>query len=90
VGLRYDWLEADNTITNFVNDGIDQDEYLEESGLGTEAKDPERYSMMIDYSPSHYSRLRLQYSELDNGHEQNDMLMLQYIMSLGAHGAHRY
>ncbi len=90
VGLRYDWLEADNNITNFVNSGVDQDEYLEESGLGTEAKDPERYSMMIDYSPSHYSRLRLQYSELDNGHEQNDMLMLQYIMSLGAHGAHQY
>ena len=90
VGLRYDRLKADNTITNFVNGGIDQDEYLEESGLGTEAKDPERVSVMVDYSPSHFSRLRLQYSELDNGREQNDMLMLQYIMSLGAHGAHKY
>lgn len=90
VGLRYDRLKADNTITNFVNGGIDQDEYLEESGLGTGEKDPERYSVMVDYSPSHFSRLRLQYSELDNGREQNDTVMLQYIMSLGAHGAHKY
>ncbi|MFP3873815.1 MAG: hypothetical protein ACLFV1_05105, partial [Thiohalophilus sp.] len=90
VGLRYDRLEADNVITNFVAGGIDQDEYLEESGLGSEAKDPARHSVMVDYSPSHFSRLRLQYSELDNGHEQNDMVMLQYIMSLGAHGAHKY
>ncbi|TDY03970.1 porin family protein [Thiohalophilus thiocyanatoxydans] len=90
VGLRYDRLEADNTITNFSGTNIDQEEYLEESGLGSEAKDPERYSVMVDYSPSHFSLLRLQYSELDNGREKNDMLMLQYIMSLGAHGAHRY
>ena len=90
VGLRYDRLKADNTITNFVDNGIPLDEFLEESGLGTQAKDPERYSAMIDYSPSHFSRLRLQYSELDNGRDQNDMLMLQYIMSLGAHGAHKY
>lgn len=90
VGLRYDRLKADNAITNFAGTNIDLDEYLEESGLGTEAKDPERVSVMIDYSPSHFSRLRLQYSELDNGHEKNDMVMLQYIMSLGAHGAHKY
>lgn len=90
VGLRYDRLKADNTFSNFVNSGITLDEYLDESGLGTGPKDPERYSVIVDYSPSHFSRLRLQYSELDNGREQNDMLMLQYIMSLGAHGAHKY
>jgi hypothetical protein len=90
IGVRYDRLSADNTITNFVDSGIVLDEYLKESGLGTEAKDPERYSMMFDYSPSHFSRLRLQYSELDNGLEKNNIVMLQYIMSLGAHGAHKY
>ena len=90
IGVRYDRLRADNVISNFINNGIDEAEFLEESELGTEAKDPERYSVMMDYSPSHFSRLRLQYSELDNGREQNNMLMLQYIMSLGAHGAHKY
>lgn len=90
IGLRYDRLKADNLFTGFVNNGIAQDEYLDESGLGTGARDPERLSAMVDYAPSHFSRLRLQYSELDNGREKNDMWMLQYIMSLGAHGAHKY
>ncbi len=90
IGVRYDHLEADNDITNFSGNGIDQDEFLEESGLGTE-DDPNRYSVMLDYSPSHFSRLRLQYSQLDNGHDEtNDYVMLQYIMSLGSHGAHTF
>ena len=92
VGLRYDHLEADNSISDFEGDGIDEDEYLEESGIGTEG-DPNRTAIMVDYSPSHFSRIRLQYSQLDNGHDDddtNDMLMLQYLMSLGSHGAHTF
>ncbi len=90
VGIRYDHLEADNRFANFVNGGIDQDEFLEESGLGAE-DDPHRSSIMLDYSPSHFSRIRLQYSDFDNGHgESEDMITLQYIMSLGSHGAHSY
>jgi hypothetical protein len=90
VGVRYDHLEADNTITNFVDNGIDLDEFLEESGLGT-ADDPNRTSVMLDYTPSHFSRIRLQYSEFDNGlDDTEDMITLQYIMSLGSHGAHSY
>lgn len=88
VGVRYDSLTADNTITDFVGTGITEEEYLEESGLGVEG-DPERTSIMIDYSPSHFSRFRLQYAQLDNGHsETNDMIGLQFIMSIGSHGAH--
>ncbi len=90
VGLRYDHLEADNIIADFVNGGIDEDEFLEESGLGAE-DDPNKTSIMLDYSPSHFSRIRLQYSQLDNGHEDtNDIVTLQYTMSLGAHGAHTF
>ncbi len=90
VGLRYDHLEADNNVTNFSSAGIDEDEFLEESGLGTEGN-PNKTSLMLDYSPSHFSRIRLQYSSLDNGHDdKNDYVMLQYIMSLGAHGAHSF
>lgn len=92
LGLRYDHLEADNNITNFTDLGINEDEYLEESALGTE-NDPKRTSVMLDYSPSHFSRFRLQYSQFDNGYEgeeTNDMLTLQYLMSLGSHGAHAF
>ena len=90
VGVRYDHLEANNRFANFVNSGIALDEFLEESGLGTEG-DPEKTSFMIDYSPSHFSRIRLQYSDFENGHgESQDIITLQYIMSLGSHGAHSY
>lgn len=94
VGLRYDHLEADNTITDFaVTAGaVEEEEFLEESSLGAE-NDPSKTSIMLDYSPSHFSRIRLQYSQLDNGHEDgedNDIITLQYIMSLGSHGAHTF
>lgn len=90
VGLRYDQLEADNTITDFVDGGVEEEEFLEESGLGAE-DDPTKTSVMVDYSPSHFSRIRLQFSDLDNGHEEsNDIITLQYIMSLGTHGAHTF
>ena len=90
VGLRYDQLEADNSITNFINSGIDEEEFLEESGLGT-AGNPKKSSVMLDYSPSHFSRIRLQYSQLDNGLEEtNDIFTLQYTVSLGSHGSHTF
>lgn len=90
VGFRYEQLEADNQITNFSGAGISEEEYLEESSLGTEG-DPNKSSVMIDYSPSHFSRIRLQYSDFDNGHdEDNDIITLQYTMSLGSHGAHAF
>jgi len=90
MGVRYDRLQANNQITNFSDLGIDSDEFLEESGLGAEG-DPEKTSVMLDYSPSHFSRIRLQYSQLDNGHEAtNDIITLQYTMSLGSHGAHAF
>jgi len=91
VGLRYDQLSADNTITDFVDGGIDEDEFLEESGLGVEGDDPTKSSLMVDYIPSHFSRIRMQYSKLDGGHsDTNDMIILQYTMSLGSHGAHTF
>ena len=92
IGARYDYLNADNDISDYVDGGIPLDEFLEESGLGDEGN-PDRYTLMLDYSPSHFSRIRLQYSQLDTGHEgadDNDILMLQYLMSLGSHGAHKY
>lgn len=52
---------------------------------------PSRTSWMLDYSPSEFSRLRLQLAR-DNSRTglPDNQLFLQYIMSMGAHGAHQY
>lgn len=52
---------------------------------------PTRHSLMLDYSPSEFSRLRLQYSR-DEAMEdtRENQWFVQYIHSLGAHGAHAF
>jgi hypothetical protein len=53
--------------------------------------DPTRTSLMFDYNPSEFSRFRLQFAR-DNSRKDfgDNQIMLQYIMSLGAHGAHQF
>lgn len=59
--------------------------------LDAEAHQPESLSGMIDWSNSEFSRLRLQVTrERLAAHQQDTQFMLQYIVSLGAHGAHRF
>ena len=59
--------------------------------LGGSGFRPSRATLMLDYSASEFSRIRLQ---LARDHAQpgaaDTQLMLQYQMSLGAHGAHGY
>jgi len=53
---------------------------------------PERLSLMLDWNPSEFSRLRAQY-DWDNARDDGDsdrIWRLQYIYGLGAHGAHKY
>jgi hypothetical protein len=52
---------------------------------------PQRTSLMLDWSPSEFSRLRLQYSQAKTvaGITDNEWFV-QYVLSLGAHGAHKY
>lgn len=52
---------------------------------------PNRVSLMADWSPSEFSRLRLQLAQ-DKSQQglKDSQLILQYIVSLGAHGAHKY
>jgi hypothetical protein len=52
---------------------------------------PERYTLMVDYTPSEFSRVRLQWgqSKTQAGVTDNQ-LFLQYILTLGAHGAHKF
>ena len=55
------------------------------------AFNPSRLTWMADYNPSEFSRIRLQLAH-DNSRQgrTDNQLFLQYIMSLGAHGAHQY
>ena len=53
--------------------------------------DPKRHSLMLDYNPSEFTRIRLQYS-LDKAQQgvNEDQFYVQYIYSLGSHGAHAF
>ncbi len=85
VGARYDWLRASNTLDNPV---IGTSLAL----LAEQGRDPQRFSLMTDYSNSEFSRMRLQFNRdesLPNGEADNQVL-LQYIFSLGAHPAHQF
>lgn len=80
--VRYDALESEHS-------GADAD-VLEEAGLDNEGVDPERVSLALDWLPSEFSRIRLQYSNDESTGQSDAQWFLQYTMSLGAHGAHTY
>jgi hypothetical protein len=52
---------------------------------------PRRFTAMVDYSWSEFSRLRLQWSR-DRAMPgiADNQVTLQYVMSLGSHGAHKF
>lgn len=81
VGLRADRLDSGTVDYGSVNS----------ANLSAPAYNPSRNSLMFDYSPSEYSRMRLQLAQ-DKSHQgvTDNQLFLQYIMSLGAHGAHKF
>jgi len=82
VGLRYDYLDSHNR-------GSDAD-VLFEAGLDNEGLNPKRYSVALDWTPSEFSRVRLQYSQDESYEKKDQQLILQYTMSLGSHGAHQF
>jgi hypothetical protein len=51
---------------------------------------PTRYSLMADWSNSEFSRLRFQYNYDKTSLEDDNQFGLQYIFSIGAHGAHSF
>ena len=79
MGVRVDGLNLDNPGPQFAGSALEP--------LGD---DPLRYSLMFDYSHSEFSRIRLQFERDESGLENNNQLTLQYIMSIGAHGAHEF
>jgi len=52
--------------------------------------DPNRYSLMVDWSNSEFSRVRFQYNFDQATGEDDNQFGLQYIYSIGAHGAHSF
>lgn len=81
-GLRYDQLESNNR-------GSDAD-VLVEAGLDNEDYTPKRYSAMLEWLPSEFSRVRLQYNRDESYEETDNQIFLQYTMSLGSHSAHQF
>ena len=79
VGLRYDLLSSDNPGQAFAG-----------TPLMPSASDPRRFSVMADWSNSEFSRLRLQYTLDKAGFHDDNQWGLQYIFSIGAHGAHSF
>jgi hypothetical protein len=52
---------------------------------------PHKNSLMVDFNPSEFSRLRVQFSQDKSiAGLLDQQVFLQYQMSLGAHGAHSY
>jgi len=88
-GYRYDRLDHGSVANGIVD-----------NGLGPTAADfpllmtdhnPTRNTVMVDWSPTEFSRLRLQFaSDKSRSNVTDNQLVLQYILSLGAHGAHTF
>jgi len=66
-------------------------ERLDPNGVDGITHAPRKASAMVDYNLSEFSRLRLQLarSQLQSDLTDNQVFV-QYILSLGAHGAHKY
>jgi hypothetical protein len=87
IGYRYDRLNAGTTSIGLVNAGILTPADFPILG----SYSPKRSTLMADWSASEFSRIRLQlardYSRVGFADNQ---VFLQYIVSMGAHGAHRF
>ena len=87
IGYRYDWLNSGSKrydpATVFAA--------LDPANAYFTSYRPKRHSLMVDWSQDEFSRLRLQFAR-DRAMQgvTDNQVTLQYIMSLGAHGAHKF
>jgi hypothetical protein len=79
-GIRYAELNSPSTPEGLADSHLDADSF-----------DPKTYTAMFDWTNSEFSRIRIQYDheELERNNHDNQFT-LQYIMSIGAHSAHKY
>lgn len=87
-GVRYDRLDSGTPdYRPAAVDGVDLGPFV--------SLHPERVSVMLDWNPSEFTRLRAQY-DFDDARDDgplNDgdrIFRLQYLFGIGAHGAHKY
>ncbi len=79
-GLRYDRLDIGNV-----------DAYGNTANLFLPERSPTRTTAMLDWAPSEFSRVRLQFAQDKARYGLTDnQILIQYQMSLGSHGAHSY
>jgi hypothetical protein len=87
VGYRYDQLSSGTASLGLVDGGA----LTAADFPALAANRPKRNTVMVDWSPSEFSRLRMQLArDTSRPGEPDNQAILQYIMSLGAHGAHRF
>ena len=86
-GLRHDELSYGTVNIGLINNGV-----LTAADFPVlSAHDPKRNTAMLDYSPSEFTRFRLQWAHDNSGIGATDnQIFLQYIFSLGTHGAHQF
>jgi len=87
LGYRYDRLSAGTTSLGLVASGaLSAADFPILGGYN-----PGRHTVMADWTPSEFSRIRMQFAQdrSRRGTTDNQML-IQYIMSVGAHGAHTF
>ena len=83
IGYRYDRLESGTTRFSAP---------LNPADFPILARyNPTKHTLMADWSPSEFSRVRLQFaSDKSRSDVTDNQVFLQYIVSLGAHGAHKF
>ncbi|MGE5524567.1 MAG: hypothetical protein ACM3SS_12705 [Rhodospirillaceae bacterium] len=89
LGYRYDRLNMGTVSNGIVANGLGPSAL--DFPLLMTAHNPTRNTVMLDWSPTEFSRIRLQFaSDKSRANATDNQVMLQYIYSLGAHGAHRF
>lgn len=87
LGLRHDQLDSGTPELGHVASGL----ATRADFPALQAASPSRSSVMLDYSPSEFSRFRLQLAhDRSNPFGLDRQLYLQYTLSLGAHSAHSF
>jgi hypothetical protein len=89
VGYRYDRLDHGDVSNGIVDNGLGP--VAGDFPLLMTDHNPSRNTLMVDWSPTEFSRVRLQFAQdKSRAGVTDDQVVLQYIMSLGAHGAHKF
>jgi len=80
IGIRHSLVFSSNAGSAVTPGGV-----LDSAGLH-----PHRTSLVLGYSNSEFSRFRVQLSRDKSQPKADNQLALQYIMLIGAHGAHQF